>query len=385
MICRIKNKKYVAPENDAWRHENNNSEDETIRLSEMHEKMLRYWFVKDGKRKRTPKVSPKVVAPKVVIKGKVKRGSHMKEPAKKKSPPRLVDETVIPPADVIQEGVDLMKVKLEDFLKKNEEAKVENVAESSAKNVEAESVKEKEAGGVSHTDSSVAESDTEPEIDTSKIGVGKIRFKVKPQKKKKDSDEEDSTYIPTPQEKKKKVIKKHKAVQTCVIPRNVRARKRSATMPEVQSGKAPEVESIQTPEVQAQSIPEIEVESVKAPEVQTIEGPEAEKKKPESPEYVRIEKKVDDDDDDEVQFMGERESTPPPPPENPTIHIDDDEKKVEGPSSPKKDTSSDSFDVFPKVHGEFSDDLLPGGDYDMFHDGRSKFSQRKLEVLRRES
>ncbi|KAF5798148.1 hypothetical protein HanXRQr2_Chr07g0289411 [Helianthus annuus] len=65
MIYRIKNKNYVAPENDAWRHENNNSEDETERLSEMHEKKLRYWFVKDGKRKRTPKVSSKVVVEKV--------------------------------------------------------------------------------------------------------------------------------------------------------------------------------------------------------------------------------------------------------------------------------------------------------------------------------
>ncbi|KAM0027769.1 hypothetical protein Hdeb2414_s0019g00544031 [Helianthus debilis subsp. tardiflorus] len=101
MICKIANPNYVAPENDAWRHENSNSEDETDSLSSMHEKRLRYWFVKDAKRKRTPKVSPRVVAPKVVIKGKVERGSHIKEPAKKKSPPRLVDETVIPSEDVI--------------------------------------------------------------------------------------------------------------------------------------------------------------------------------------------------------------------------------------------------------------------------------------------
>ncbi|MFS7915718.1 hypothetical protein Hanom_Chr02g00168531 [Helianthus anomalus] len=160
MIHNVKGKKYIM----------------YPRLSEMHEKKLRYWFVKDGKRKRTPKVSPtvtttKVVTPKIVIKGKVERGSHKREPAKKKSPPRLVDEVVIPPADVIQEGVDLMKVTLEDFLKKNEEANVENIAESLTKNVETESVKEKE-------------SDTEPEFDTSKPGVGKIKLKVKPQKKK---------------------------------------------------------------------------------------------------------------------------------------------------------------------------------------------------------
>ncbi|KAJ0508964.1 hypothetical protein HanIR_Chr11g0523291 [Helianthus annuus] len=51
MICKIANPSYVAPENDAWRHENSNSEDETERLNQMHETKLRYWFVKDGKRK----------------------------------------------------------------------------------------------------------------------------------------------------------------------------------------------------------------------------------------------------------------------------------------------------------------------------------------------
>ncbi|KAM0024033.1 hypothetical protein Hdeb2414_s0022g00611041 [Helianthus debilis subsp. tardiflorus] len=181
MICKIANPNYVAPENDAWRHENSNSEDETERLSEMHEKRLRFWFwfwfefVKDGKRKRTLKVSPIMVAPKVVIKGKDERGSHIKEPTEKKSPPRLIDETVIPPADIIQGGVDLMKETLESFLEKNEEAEankaakvqgssVEEIAESSAKNVEAESVKEKDAEGVAYTDSSVTKTDTEPEM-----------------------------------------------------------------------------------------------------------------------------------------------------------------------------------------------------------------------------
>ncbi|MFS7928274.1 hypothetical protein Hanom_Chr04g00318881 [Helianthus anomalus] len=54
MICKIENPGYVDLENDDWRHENSNSEDETDRLRDMHEKKLRYWFVKDGKRKRTP-------------------------------------------------------------------------------------------------------------------------------------------------------------------------------------------------------------------------------------------------------------------------------------------------------------------------------------------
>ncbi|KAM0037807.1 hypothetical protein Hdeb2414_s0013g00407581 [Helianthus debilis subsp. tardiflorus] len=77
MFGKIENLNYVAAENDAWRHENSNSEDETDSLRGMHEKELRFWFVKDGKRKRTPKASPKVETPKIVIKGKVGKGeSH---------------------------------------------------------------------------------------------------------------------------------------------------------------------------------------------------------------------------------------------------------------------------------------------------------------------
>ncbi|KAJ0681033.1 hypothetical protein HanPI659440_Chr16g0631191 [Helianthus annuus] len=80
MICKIANPRYVAPENDAWRHDNSNSEDETDRLNGMHEKKLRYWFMKEGKKKRTPKASPTVTAPKVstpkiVVKGIFERGS----------------------------------------------------------------------------------------------------------------------------------------------------------------------------------------------------------------------------------------------------------------------------------------------------------------------
>ncbi|KAJ0539809.1 hypothetical protein HanHA300_Chr08g0290701 [Helianthus annuus] len=187
----------------------------------MHEKKLRYWFVKDGKRKRTPKASPTVTAPKmtpkIIVKGRVQRGSHKKRPSKK-SPPRLVDEPVLDPADVIQQGVGLMKESLESFLKKNEEVKVakdqsssvEKIAESS-KHVQAESVKEKELEGVVHTDSNDADdesSDTESEIDKSKIGVGKVTLKKKPQKKKKGSDEEHESYIPTPQAEKKKGVLK---------------------------------------------------------------------------------------------------------------------------------------------------------------------------------
>ncbi|MFS8017924.1 hypothetical protein Hanom_Chr15g01386081 [Helianthus anomalus] len=63
IIFKIDNPAYVAPENDAWRHDNSNSENEDDKMREMVEKKLRYWFVKDGKRKRTPKISPSVSIP----------------------------------------------------------------------------------------------------------------------------------------------------------------------------------------------------------------------------------------------------------------------------------------------------------------------------------
>ncbi|KAJ0832149.1 hypothetical protein HanPSC8_Chr15g0675431 [Helianthus annuus] len=152
MIGKIKNAKYVAPENDLWRHEDSNSEDKSERLSEMVEKNLRFWFEKDGKRKRTPKVSPKVATPNIVIKGKIgKQESHKRigrlfllnvilvsvvvfivEPEKKKSTPTLVDEPVIDPTDLVQQGVDLMKMTLDDFVKQSEVAKAAKEAAKEA-------------------------------------------------------------------------------------------------------------------------------------------------------------------------------------------------------------------------------------------------------------
>ncbi|MFS7954112.1 hypothetical protein Hanom_Chr07g00626491 [Helianthus anomalus] len=95
-------------------------------------KKLRFRFVKDEKRKRTPKVT----TPKVVIKGKTEKQESSErlvdisfeyfsdnvnicvaETKRKKSPPRLVDEPVIPPFDVINEGVDLLKMSLADYEK----------------------------------------------------------------------------------------------------------------------------------------------------------------------------------------------------------------------------------------------------------------------------
>ncbi|KAJ0792545.1 hypothetical protein HanOQP8_Chr01g0019191 [Helianthus annuus] len=69
MICRIKDKNYVAPENDKWRHETSDSDNEDKKMSEMVEKKTRWWCVRDGKRKRTPKSSPAVTIPKDGDKG----------------------------------------------------------------------------------------------------------------------------------------------------------------------------------------------------------------------------------------------------------------------------------------------------------------------------
>ncbi|MFS7919133.1 hypothetical protein Hanom_Chr03g00209251 [Helianthus anomalus] len=176
-------------------------------MSGLVEKKNRWWFVKDGKRKRTPKTSPVVPIP--------------KEPALK-----IV-------------------------------------------------VKDKEPKGVARDDSSEADdesTETETELDLTKLGRGKAQLKKKPTKKKKGSDEEDSTYTPLVDERKKLRIKQ-KAVQTRVIPRNVRARKGGASIPESQIRKsekhvatskvleAEKIQSVEDPiEPEVQNVPEVEVQ-----------------------------------------------------------------------------------------------------------------------------
>ncbi|XP_021986740.1 glutamic acid-rich protein-like [Helianthus annuus] len=252
----------------------------------MVEKKLRFWYEKDEKkRKRTLKISPRVTTPKIVI----------KEPTKKKSPPRLIDEHEIPPTDLIKQGAGLLNITLEEYQKhvadepakdaaKSQGSNVEKEAETSAKNVEAEGVKETLVEGVAESDSSATEIDDPTKIAPTSYISGKQKLKRSP-KKKKDSDEEDSTYEPTPQEKKKKV------------------------------------QSVQVPEV----------EKKKAPKSPIFERVEKNDEVPENVEKV---------DDVEVEYMGERQSSPPPPPPiNLTIHIHDDPKD---PSSAKKATISSS-------------------------------------------
>ncbi|KAF5809627.1 hypothetical protein HanRHA438_Chr04g0169641 [Helianthus annuus] len=150
MIYKIDNPEYVAPENNAWRHENSNSENEDNKMREMVEKKLRYWFVKDGKRKRTPKTSPvvsipKEPTPKIVVKG-----------PSRESQSSLIDEPVVNPADISQEGIDLMKVTFEQYIKHTEAT----IAKDQSASVQAEGIKEKEPEGVVHDDSNDADDES---------------------------------------------------------------------------------------------------------------------------------------------------------------------------------------------------------------------------------
>ncbi|KAJ0627207.1 hypothetical protein HanHA89_Chr01g0022731 [Helianthus annuus] len=349
MICKIDNPAYVAPENDAWRHENSNSENEDDKMREMQEKKLRYWFVKDGKRKRTPKTSPsvpvpKVVPPKIVVKGPSREAQSI-----------LIDEPVVNPADISQEGIDLTKVTFEQYINHIEAT----IAKDQSASVQAEGIKKKEPEGVVHDDSSDADdesTETEPQIDMAKVGHGKVQLKKKPQKKRKGSDEEDSTYMPTDDEKKKQ-RKKRKAVQTGIFPRSVRARKGGASMTESQSGKSEKhVATSKGPE--AEKVQSVEVP--KAPEVQSVEKPE-------------VEKNVGDDDYIEV-----RVSPPPPPPKDQSIPASGES------SQPKKTILPDMFEGFPNVRGEYKDDILSGDEFDMFHDASVKALEKKVSILEKE-
>ncbi|MFS7962432.1 hypothetical protein Hanom_Chr08g00726561 [Helianthus anomalus] len=284
MICRINNPTYVAPENDVWRHDNSNSENENENISEMVEKKTRWWFVKDGKRKRTPKTSlvvriPTEPTPKIVVKG------PLKEPQQ-----RLVDEPVLDPSEIVQQGADLLKHSLESFLKKNEEVAAQKDQSSS---IPTESVKE-----------------TEPE------GVARAPLKKKPTKKKKASDEEDTTYTPSVEESKRLRIKR-KAIQTGIIPRNVRARKGGATLSKDQGGK--KEKHVTTSKVhEAEKVQSVEIP--KEPEVKNIEVPE-------------------------VEITGGRAFTPPLPPPPEIVEIPES-------SRPKNASFPDLFGDLPHASGK---------------------------------
>ncbi|MFS7943558.1 hypothetical protein Hanom_Chr06g00501651 [Helianthus anomalus] len=333
MICRIKNKEYVAPENEKWRHENSDSDNEDTKMSEMVEKKTRWWCVRDGKRKITPKSSPAVIILKDVEKG------SSGEPQQK-----LVDETVLEPSVVIEQGADLLKQTLESYLKKNEEVVAQQAQGKSAQAEKASGVDpETEAqNSSSDEDSEAIQSDSELIIET--LGRGKAQLKKKPLKKRKGSDEEDSPYDP---DKSKRQRKKRKTAPAGTIPRNVRAKKSGAESKKEKDGKKKHVE---TEKITSAEIP-------KEPEVQTEKVPIVEEK---------------ETSDDDVEITGFKAASPKP-------------AKQEIPeSSHQRDTDFNfNFDDLGTATGIFSKDI-PDGEGDMFNDQAVKELIQKVNKLEKE-
>ncbi|KAJ0789096.1 hypothetical protein HanPI659440_Chr05g0199621 [Helianthus annuus] len=280
-FAEIKKSHYEALKDDKWRHDDSNSDDETDGMKLLVLKKRRWWFVKEEKRKRTPKVT----TPKVVIKGKTKKQESperlvdksfecftkndnvcVAETKKKKPPPHLVDEPVIPPTEVINQGVDLLKMSFADY----EKLSIAQGAQDVTKTME-----NVEAGGESLKE--------------------KFVEREKSPKKKKASDEEDATYEPTPAEKekiKKKGIRKRKARPTGELPRRIKSRKDTTAVPEFEKVESVEVEitgvRIATPPSSPvhQSIPIPEVEREKTPKQppKTVKEPSSASKKPPTPQ-----------------------------------------------------------------------------------------------------
>ncbi|MFS7906013.1 hypothetical protein Hanom_Chr01g00054401 [Helianthus anomalus] len=332
MICRISRPTYVAPENDAWRHQNSDSDNEDEKMSLFSEKNTRWWCVKDGKRKRTPKSSPKVQIPKEPVPKIV-----IKEPQQ-----RLVDDIVLEPSAVIREGADLLSQSFESFLKRNEDVAAQKEKSSS---VQAKGFKGKELEGVvqdvsSDEDSEATES--ESELDPTTLGRGKAQLKIKLSKKQKVSDEEDSSFEP---DEPKKLIKKRKAVQTGVIPRSVWVKKGEAKAQRDQGGKGKK-------HVESSKDQEPEVQNVKVPEVQQKVGHD---------DYVEV--------TEGVVFS----SRFPPIPQN----ID-----FQGSSNPK--ATDDPLGNLPPATGDPLEDLNFGDDFDVFNNEAVKILAKKVAELEKE-
>ncbi|XP_035834014.1 putative leucine-rich repeat-containing protein DDB_G0290503 [Helianthus annuus] len=212
LICALKDEAYVAPENDKWRHDNSDSDNEDNKMSEMIEKKTRWWCIKDGKRKRTPKSTPVVV-----IKETAKGSSE--EPQRK-----LIDEPVIEPREVVDKGVGL-KETLESYFKKHEEAEQAQAQRKVGQEEEAEK-------NSSNEDSE--ETLSESELVKETVGKGKVQLKKRPLKKRKNSEDEDSPYNPEDSQKNRK---KRKATRSGDIPRVVRAKKQNAISQKEKEGK----------------------------------------------------------------------------------------------------------------------------------------------------
>ncbi|KAJ0561457.1 hypothetical protein HanHA300_Chr06g0223121 [Helianthus annuus] len=212
LICALKDEAYVAPENDRWRHDNSDSDNEDNKMNDMIEKKTRWWCIKDGKRKRTPKSTPVVV-----IKETAKGSSE--EPQRK-----LIDEPVIEPREVIDQGVGLEET-LESYFKKHEEAEQ---AQAQKK------VDQEEEAQESSSNEDLEETLSESELVKETVGKGKVQLKKRPLKKRKNSEDEDSLYNPEDSQKNRK---KRKATRTGDIPRVVRAKKQNAKSQKEKEGK----------------------------------------------------------------------------------------------------------------------------------------------------
>ncbi|KAJ0860196.1 hypothetical protein HanRHA438_Chr13g0621061 [Helianthus annuus] len=246
LIGRIKDKAYVAPDNEKWRHENSDSDNEDTKMSEMSKKKTRWWCVRDGKRKRTPKSSPAVVIPKDAEKGSSGEPQH-----------KLVDETVLKPSVVIEQGAELLKQTLESYLKKNEEIAAQQAQGTSTQAEKASRVEPEIEVQNSSSDEDSEATQSNSELIAETIGRGKAQLKKKPSKKRKGSDEEDSPYDP---EKSKRQRKKRKTAPAGTIPRNVRAKKSGAESLKDKDGK--KEQHVQKEKTQSAEVP-------KEPEVQT--------------------------------------------------------------------------------------------------------------------
>ncbi|KAJ0657472.1 putative Pterin-binding domain-containing protein [Helianthus annuus] len=318
LICAIKDKAYVAPENDKWRHEDSSSDNEDNQMNELIEKKTRWWCVRDGKRKRTPKSTP------VVVIKETEKGSSG-EPQR-----RLIDEIVIEPREVIDQSAKGLKETLEDYFNKNEEA----AAKQAQKSVAHEDETRKSS---SNEDSDATESESELVAET--VGKGKVQLKKKPLKKRKNSDDEDSPYSP---DESKKNRKKRKAAPAGTIPRNVRAKKRSAVSQKEGEGKK------------------------KRDDVE--KGPTAEIPK----ETPVAESQKLNQDDDYVEITGVKFASQ-------TSGLHD----IPESSQPKTDHFNLDFEGFGDATGNFFYDM-PEGEGDMFHDQVVKDLVEKVKVLEKE-
>ncbi|KAJ0430723.1 hypothetical protein HanHA300_Chr17g0672281 [Helianthus annuus] len=319
LICALKDTSYVAPENDRWRHDNSDSDNEDNEMNSLVEKKTRWWCVKDGKRKRTPKSTPVVVV-KETAKG------FSEEPQR-----RLVDEPVIEPRDVIDQGAGI-KETLENYFKKHEEA-----APAQAQ----KTVVQEEKAQRSSTDEDSEETLSESELVTETMGKGKVQLKKRPLKKRKDSDDEDSPYNPEDSQKNRK---KRKAARAGNIPRNVRARKQTAESQKEREGKKKQ-DTVETS-------PVVEI--------------------PKEIPSTEIPKETRTSNDDYVEITGVKTARQ-------TSNLHD----IPESSQPKADDFSLDFDSFGGATGDFFADM-PEGEGDLFHDQKVKELGEKVKALEKE-